>query len=218
MKNRITTYSLIVVICLVLGQSPVAKAATDLILNGSFENGPTPNPSSYYSHEMGRSYRQSPIARPVPATDWSSTGFYEWMAGPDSYGSDGTACVAAMDNAGTTLLYQDGISLNSGASYTFSIDIWQSSNRVPGPSLDVRLTTGDASDFAAPENALTLVTGETTLYDGAVETVSVDFTPSVTDASYAIQIQGTLVWANYMFLDNVQLLVTSEVWDGGGGR
>ncbi len=224
MNNRIIVNLLAVVMCLVLGQFNVPIASANLILNGSFENGPAPNPVSFYTTEIGRAYRQSPIARNfstvggVGVTNWSSTGYFEWMAGPDSDVPDGTACVGGYDNAGTSLLYQDGINLGADNSYTFTVDLWQVGGTGAGPSLDVRMTTGNSSDFAAPENAITLVTHETTIgSDNAIETVSVNFTPSVSDSSYAIQIQGTAEWGIYMLLDNVTLSMNSIVWDDGGG-
>ena len=63
MKNRIIIYTVIGVIHMMLGQVTTPKASANLILNGSFENGPTANPTSYYNTEMGRAYRQSPPSK-----------------------------------------------------------------------------------------------------------------------------------------------------------
>lgn len=140
----------------------------------------------------------------------SRTWLYEDTSGGNfSTGSFAAALDARSDVGGIDVLAQTGLSLVAGETYTLSFDMWGMNDALT-EGLDVRFTYGFADALLSTDGTGVTVLDEKTTVgnDGAIESVTVDFTPTVTNTNYAIQffMDGSGTTNNHSYLDNIQLV------------
>lgn len=121
---------------------------------------------------------------------------------------DGNGAVGGKD-----VLAQGGLSLETGKTYRLTFDIWG----VPPYSsvtekLDVRLTRDSSSltDATSGTGVFVLDDKTSVANDGLFESVTVNFTPSVTSTNYALQFfaDNTEYKDDHICIDNIVLAVT----------
>ena len=183
----------------------------NLLLNGSFETNTGTGSWTGSTNELGA----NPTDRSAGTiSSWSRTGrawLYEDVSGSNfTAGSFAAAIDARSDVNGIDVLAQTGISLIAGITYTLTFDIWGLGSVATPEALDARFTHSFTDELDYTDGTgITVVDEKTTVgNDGSVESVSIDFTPTVTNSNYALQffMDGSGTSNNHLYIDNVQLV------------
>lgn len=181
-----------------------------LLPNGSFELATTQTIGNTQGSELpgDAKYVSGNTVAAAGVTGWSGTSRIWYMnEGTEEFpdGDFGVRIDARTDISADTLA-QGGVALIAGVTYTLEFDMWGESPTTAG--LTVRITdAATTTDQTGGTDTLTILSGKTTVgNDGAVEHVSVDFMPTVTD-TYALQFfvaSGNT--NNHVWIDNVTLV------------
>ena len=190
--------------------------ATPIIQNGSFE---------INTATLGAGWTGAPNELGANPEDASSASVDSWLrsgrawlygnrGGADetnfSAGDWAVALDARSDLSGIDVLAQTGLSLVAGSLYTLTFDMW-GMGVATTEALDVRFTFGFSDALVHTDGTGVTVLDEKTTVgnDGFFESVTVNFTPSVTDANYGLQffMDGTGENNNHVYIDNVVLSI-----------
>jgi len=171
---------------------------TNLLRDGSFEVNTNGTPGTGANSELGaHNYAGSTWGDADVTTHWDKHDRIWYVTdGGDSEFTDGNFAYvidASLDHNGVDRLWQDGIALEAGKSYMFSLDMWGQGGN---PILDATLTGPDT---------IVLFDDTTSIgNDGAAERKSVLFTPSVT-GSYQLDLFTDVHSHNHTWIDNAVL-------------
>lgn len=188
----------------------------NLIVNGSFEADGAATFNDADTELPGTAKYAGAFGGYYTAPAWSATsriwllekGTETFPGGNYAYKIDGNGAAGGMD-----VLAQGGLSLESGQTYRLTFDIWGvPPYSITTEKLDVRLTRDYSSltDPTSGTGVLVLNDKTSVANDGLFESVTVDFTPSVTSTSYALQFfaDNTAYRDDHICIDNI---VLSEV-------
>ena len=188
-----------------------AVQGANLVLNGSFETNTGTGSWTGSQNELGGNPTDKSSGT---ISSWSRSG-RTWLyqdTGSSNFtnGSFAAAIDARSDVNGIDVLAQTGLSLTAGITYTLTFDIWGTGGVATPEALDARFTYGFANELDYTDGTgVTVIDEKTTVgNDGSAETVSIDFTPTVTDSNYALQffMDGTGTTNNHLYIDNIQLV------------
>lgn len=172
--------------------------ATELIANGSFEDDVVAATDDSFSELPGDAKNAGSIGGDYAVSAWSRSsriwlmqkGTETFPDGNYAYKIDGNGAVDGSGAVGNKdILAQGGLPLFAGKTYRLSFAIWGGDQYAQTTEkLDVRLTRGYSNllDPASGTGVVILDDKTTDADDGLFETVTVDFTPAVTD-TYALQ-------------------------------
>ena len=208
-------------IAVILGTAMAAQAA-NLIQNGSFETNSVSGTYTGSGNELGG----NPIEASSGSVEhWLRTGrawifFDDGTRGanfPD--GSCAFGLDASPNHNGIDVIAQTGLSLVAGTTYKLTFDLFGRGGGGLTAPLDARFTHTWTDALVYTNGTGTTVLDEKTTVkgDGASETVTVYFTPTVTDADYAVQffMDNSVQDGDHAYIDSVELVeVNHEIQNG----
>jgi len=184
------------------------QAAANLVSNGSFEDTTTGGVFNGQNSELGaHSYSSQNWGSNWVVTDWSQTADRIWYVtdGADNEFPDGAYAMrvdGSTPHSGVDRLQQSGISLTTGAPYTFSFDLWG----------EGQATTRIDAELTGPATIVLFDNETTVANDGAYEKKSTQFTPTTAGdytLSFFVDPSGNHAW-----VDNVVLQSPNLIADG----
>ena len=201
----------------------VVTASTNIIQNGSFETNSVSGTVKPAGNELG--------GAPIEAVKGSSVDHWLRTTRAWIFFDDGTcganfpdgSCAFGLDAAGNIygidVIAQTGLSLVAGTTYKLTFELFGRGGSGLTAPLDVRFTHTWTDALVYTNGVGTTVLDEKTTVkgDGVSETVTVFFTPNVTDADYALQffMDNSVQDGDHAYIDNVQLVeVNHEIQNG----
>ena len=204
----------------------VLSEVTNLIANGSFEDDIVAATDDSFSELPGNAKNAGTIGGDYAVSAWSRTSRIWLMQkdtetfpdGSHAYKIDGNGAVDGSGSVGNKDVFaQGGLPLFAGKAYRLSFAIWGGDQYAETTKkLDVRLTRGYSNllDPGSGTGTVILDDKTTDADDGLFETVTVDFTPTVTD-TYALQFfADTVVFYSdgHICIDNITLSAVNDTY------
>lgn len=195
----------------------------NLLTNGSFEQDSVSTFDDSYSELPGTAKSAGSIGGYYTPSGWSrSSRIWLMEKGDETFPDGGYACkIDGNGNVGgKDVLAQGGLELQAGKTYRLTFAIWGGGLfSSTTEKLDVRLTRGysDITDSASGTGVLILDDKTSVANDVMYETVTVQFTPAVTDSNYALQFfADSIVYQDdHICIDNLALSeVTNLIANG----
>lgn len=188
-------------------------AHANLLTNGSFEADASATFNDSDTELPGVAKNAGAFGGYFPVSSWSTTSRIWFLEKGTETFPDGSYALQIDGNGdagGTDVLAQGGLSLTAGKTYRLSFAIWGGNpSSIVTEKLDVRLTRDYSSltDPTSGTGVLILDNKTSVANNGAFETVTVQFTPAVTSANYALQFfaDNAIYQDDHICIDNLVL-------------